>query len=127
MALFLHPRRHVIRVVGLCVLLACCACATNLTIDEVMADPGRYRGKTVTVTGIVDKPVAVAGRGVYRITSGDHHLWVQTAQGVPRPGTTAQVTGRVYDAYDMRGVPLPLPDAVRNGMILIESSRAVSP
>jgi hypothetical protein len=52
---------------------------------------------------------------------------VKSTQGVPKPGTVARVTGRIYDAYDVRGMPLPLPDAVRNGVILIESSRTGSP
>jgi hypothetical protein len=120
-------KRHVIWLLGLWVLLACSACAAKVTVDQVMTDPGRYRGKKVVVTGVVDKPMAVAGHGVYRINNGNAHLWVQTTQGVPRPGTTAQVTGRIYDAFDMRGMPLPLPDAVREGMVLIESSRDVSP
>jgi hypothetical protein len=92
-----------------------------------MADPGSYRGKTVTLTGVVDKPVAVAGQGVYRLSEGDAQLWVKTTSGVPQAGTTVQVTGRIYDAYDLGGAPLPLPEAIRKGVILLESSRTARP
>jgi hypothetical protein len=34
------------------------------------------------------------------------------------------VAGRIYDAYDVRGLPLPLPSSVANGVLLLESSRA---
>jgi hypothetical protein len=121
-------KRTIKRGVGvLWILLICSACAANVTLQQVMTDPGRYRGKTVALTGTVDKPMAVAGHGVYRISEGDAYLWVKSTQGVPQPGTVARVTGRIYDAYDVRGMPLPLPDAVRNGVILIESSRTASP
>jgi hypothetical protein len=108
-------------------LLAFSGCAAKATVQQVTADPGSYRGKTVVLTGTVDQPMAVAGYGVYRITNGDAHLWVQSTRGVPQAGSTARVTGRIYDAYDLRGVPLPLPDALRQGVILVESSRAASP
>jgi hypothetical protein len=46
---------------------------------------------------------------------------------VPQAGTTVQVTGRIYDAYDLGGAPLPLPEAIRKGVILLESSRTARP
>jgi hypothetical protein len=119
----LRPVRCLVRAGVLSVLLALSGCAANVTVDQVMTDPGRYQGKTVVLTGIVDKPTAVAGYGLYRITNGDKYLWVQTTKGVPQAGATARVTGRVYDAYNLSGVSLPLPDAVRRGVILVESSR----
>jgi hypothetical protein len=120
-------KRQAIRAATLGLLLICSACASNVTLKEVMADPGRYRGKTVELTGLVDNPLAVAGYGVYRITEGDEHVWVRTTKGVPKAGTVARVTGRIYDAYDVRGMPVPLPNTLRKGVILLESSRAGSP
>jgi hypothetical protein len=121
-----HLPRRLVQVGALCVLLVCAACATNVTLKQVMADPGSSRGKKVALTGTVDKPLSVTGQGVYRLTNGDAHVWVKSTKGVPQPGTTARVTGRIYDAYDVSGLPLPLPDAMRRGMILIESSRDVA-
>lgn len=119
--------RYVMRAGLLAALLTVSACAASVTVQQVMTDPGRYRGKTVALTGVVDKPMAVAGYGVYRITNGDAYLWVQTTKGVPQAGSTARVTGRIYDAYDLESAPLPLPDALRKGVILVESSRTGSP
>jgi hypothetical protein len=119
--------RRVIRAGALSALLAFSACAAKATVQQVTADPGSYRGKTVVVTGTVDQPMAVAGYGVYRITNGDAHLWVQTTRGVPQAGSATRVTGRIYDAYDLRSAPLPLPNAIRQGVILVESSRSASP
>jgi hypothetical protein len=119
--------RYVIPTGLLCLLLVCSGCAANATLQQVMTDPGRYRGKPVTLTGVVDKPVAVAGQGVYRISDGDAHLWVKTTRGVPQSGTVARVTGRLYDAYDLASVPFPVPEGIRRGVILLESSRTASP
>jgi hypothetical protein len=76
-------KTHVSRL-GLCgLLLFSSACATNVTLKQVMADPGSYRGKKVALTGTVDKPVSVAGQGLYRITDGDAHIWVKSTKGCP--------------------------------------------
>jgi hypothetical protein len=101
------------------------ACATTSTsLNEVMKDPGRYRGRHVSVAGMVTYSGSVAGRGLYRIADGEAELWVASESGVPRKGTRVIVAGRIYDAYDVRGLPLPLPSSVANGVILLESSRA---
>lgn len=42
-------------------------------------------------------------------------------------GTVARVTGQIYDAYDVGGLPLPMPDDLRKGVILLESSRTGPP
>lgn len=118
--------RYVIPTGLLCLLLVFSGCAANATLQQVMTDPGRYRNKPVTLTGVVDKPMAVAGQGVYRISDGDAHLWVKTTRGVPQSGTVARVTGRIYDAYDLAGMPFPVPEGIRRGMILLESSRRSS-
>jgi hypothetical protein len=78
-----HLPRRLVQVGALCVLLVCAACATNVTLKQVMADPGSYRGKKVALAGTVDKPVSVAGQGLYRITDGDAHIWVKSTKGCP--------------------------------------------
>jgi hypothetical protein len=109
----------------LAALLFMAACATTSTsIDEVMRDPGLYRGRHVSVAGVVTSSGSVAGRGLYRIADGEAELWVATTSGVPSKGTRVLVEGRIYDMYDVRGVPLPLPDRLASGVVLVESSRA---
>ena len=34
--------------------------------------------------------------------------------------------GRIHDMYDVRGLPLPLPDSVASGVVLLESSREIA-
>jgi hypothetical protein len=111
----------------LCIVMlaAISACATASSLDEVMKDPGRYRGRRVMVSGSVTASGSIAGRGLYRITDGDSYLWVASESGAPTKGARVRVDGRIYDAYDLRGLPLPLPDAVANGVVLLERSRAI--
>jgi len=104
-------------------LMAGCA-ATSTSVNDVMKDPGRYRGKNVTVAGVVTYSGSISGRGLYRIGDGEAELWVASTSGVPQKGTRVIVAGRIYDAYDVRGLPLPLPSSVANGVLLVESSRA---
>ena len=104
-------------------LMAGCA-ATSTSVNDVMKDPGRYRGKNVTVAGVVTYSGSISGRGLYRIGDGQAELWVASTSGVPQKGTRVIVAGRIYDAYDVRGVPLPLPRSVANGVVLLESSRS---
>jgi hypothetical protein len=101
------------------------ACATTSTsLNEVMKDPGHYRGKHVTVAGMVTYSGSIAGRGLYRIADGEAELWVASGAGVPRKGARVIVDGRIFDAYDVRGLPVPLPASVAGGVVLLESSRA---
>ena len=50
-------------------LMAGCA-ATTTSLNEVMKDPGRYRGKNVSVAGVVTYSGSISGRGLYRIGDG---------------------------------------------------------
>jgi hypothetical protein len=111
-------------VLGVFSLAAVSACATTFSLDEVMKDPGRYRGRRVMVAGVVTTSGSVAGRGLYRIRDGESQLWVASESGVPAKGTRVLVSGRIYDAYDVRGLPLPMPDSLASGVVLVESSRA---
>ena len=104
-------------------LMAGCA-ATSTSVNDVMKDPGRYSGKNVTVAGVVTYSGSISGRGLYRIGDGEAELWVASTSGVPQKGTRVIVAGRIYDAYDVRGLPLPLPSSVANGVLLVESSRS---
>jgi hypothetical protein len=51
-------------------------------------------------------------------------LWVVTSGGAPRTGARVEVTGRLQDGYDLGGLGriLKLPEALQNGLVLIESS-----
>ena len=114
-----------LRGIALLVVLASAAagCAT-ITINKVLADPGKYRNDRVTVPGTVTESASVLGRGAYRISDGDQSLWVITNGGAPRKGARVKVSGRVQEGYDLGflGSVLKLPNAIQSGVVLIESS-----
>jgi hypothetical protein len=105
------------------VALITAGCGTT-TINQLRADPAKYRNQSVTVQGTVDQSVSVAGRGAYRLVDGDQDLWVITSSGAPRKGARVDVTGRLQDGYDLSafGGLLKLPGAIESGLVLIESS-----
>ena len=103
--------------------LASVGCGT-VTINRVLADPGKYRNDRVTVPGTVTESASVLGRGAYRLSDGDQSLWVITSGGAPRKGARVSVTGRVQEGYDLGflGGVLKLPNSIQSGVVLIESS-----
>jgi hypothetical protein len=109
--------------VWLMLICAMTGCGAR-TINQLLADPAKYRNQTVTVRGTVDQSVSIAGRGAYRITDGTQGLWVVTSSGAPRRGARVDVTGRLEDGYDLSafGVLLQLPVAAQSALVLIESS-----
>jgi hypothetical protein len=109
-------------------LLLTVSCATiacgSHSINQLLADPAKYRNQSVTVRGTVDESVSVAGRGAYRLTDGDQGLWVVTSTGAPRRGARVDVTGKLQDGFDLSafGNVIQLPGALRNGLVLVEES-----
>jgi len=94
------------------------------SINQVLADPAKYRNQDVTVHGTVDESASVIGRGAYRISDGGQSLWVVTSGGAPRKGARVNVTGRLQQGYDLSGLGniIKLPGAVQSGLVLMESS-----
>lgn len=109
--------KHMALVFGVALLVAGCGAKS---INQVLADPAKYRNQTVTVHGTVDESVSVLGRGAYRIADGDQSLWVVTNTGAPRKGARVDVTGRVQEGYDLSFIKLP--SSVQSGVVLVESS-----
>jgi len=109
--------KHMALVFGVALLVAGCGAKS---INQVLADPAKYRNQTVTVHGTVDESVSVLGRGAYRIADGDQSLWVVTNTGAPRKGARVDVTGRVQEGYDLSFIKLP--GSLQSGVVLVESS-----
>ena len=107
------------RLAFLFVLALLAGCGAK-SINQVIADPTKYRNQSVTVRGTVDESVSVLGRGAYRIADGDQSLWVVTNAGAPRKGARVNVTGRIQEGYDLSFIKLPAP--IQNGVVLVESS-----
>lgn len=93
-------------------------------VNDLLADPGKYRDRSVTVQGTVDQSASVMGSGAYRLVDGDQGLWVVTTGGAPRKGARVDVTGRLQDGYDLSAFSrvLKLPPSMQSGLVLVESS-----
>ena len=102
-------------------LLAGCGA---MSINQVLADPAKYRNQSVTVHGTVDESASVLGRGAYRISDEGKSLWVVSNGGAPRKGARVNVTGRLQEGYDLSGFGnvIKLPGALQSGLVLVESS-----
>jgi len=111
--------------VGLCLTaLVTAGCGGVRSLNDLLADPSKYRDKSVTVRGIVADSASVLGNGAYRITDHEQGLWVVTRSGAPRKGARVEVTGQLQDGYDLSGFGAgrKLPGALQNGLVLVESS-----
>ena len=108
---------------ALVLIVASVGCAAR-SINQVLADPTKYRNQSITVRGTVDQSASVMGKGAYRIADGDQGLWVVTTSGAPRKGARVDVTGRLQDGYDMSafGSVFKLPTSLQSGLVLVESS-----
>jgi hypothetical protein len=109
------------------VLAGAFGCAQK-TINDVMADPYRYRDKTVSLTGNVVESFSITGKGFYRLDDATGRLWVFSTRGVPRKGARVSVKGKIYDGFDATSISefVKLPDAIQerieSGLLLLEQS-----
>jgi hypothetical protein len=104
--------------------LATGACASTKSINELLADPARYRNRTVQVSGEVVDSFSVANRGAYRIDDGTGELWIVSEVGVPRRTARVSVKGRVREGFNFGSLSdaLKLPPGIAAGLVLLESS-----
>lgn len=105
----------------LLVVLGATACA-SVTINKVLADPGRYRDREVSVSGEVTDSFSVMSRGAYRLKDASGQLWVVSEHGVPRNGARVEVKGKIREGYNLSGLGDRLPAGLGSGLVLVESS-----
>jgi hypothetical protein len=104
-------------VAALALVVFTAACATR--INNVLADPSRYRDRNVTVSGIVNESFSFAGRGAYQIEDESGSLWVVSDRGVPRRGARVEAKGTIREAFNVGRLSERLPI---NGVIMLEES-----
>ena len=102
------------------VTLASTACA--VTVNKVLADPGRYRNRDVSLSGNVVDSYSLLDRGVYRIQDGTGELWVVSEHGVPRNGARVKLHGKVREGFNLGPLASKLPRGVGSGLVIVESS-----
>jgi hypothetical protein len=122
-----HNRR--LRALAAAALLAAAlgaGCAR--TINDLLADPSRYRNRDIKLSGRVVDSYSVADRGAYRIADRTGELWVVSDRGVPRNGARVTVRGTVRDAFNLGRFAdlLRLPRGASAGLVLLESSHKAS-
>jgi hypothetical protein len=95
-----------------------------MTVNEIIADPSRYRDREVRLSGAVVDSYSIANRGAYRIDDGTGQLWVVSETGVPRRTARVTVKGTVREGFNLGllGDRITLPPGVGAGLILMESS-----
>lgn len=99
------------------------ACASR-SINQVLADPGRYRDKEVKLSGSVVDSYSFVGNGAYQIEDKTGKLWVVSNRGVSRKGAQVSVKGTVREGFSLGSIgdKLKLPPAVSAGIVLMETS-----
>lgn len=90
------------------------------TINQIMAEPGRYTNREVGITGNVVRSFSVMGAGAYQVDDGTGKMWVVAKSNVPREGARVGVTGKIQDGFNLGGL-VKLPEVVKTGMVMIES------
>jgi hypothetical protein len=102
--------------------LGSAACA-SMTINQVLADPSRYRTREVRLSGAVVDSYSLANRGVYRIDDETGQLWVVSDKGTPRKGARVTVKGTIREGFNLGslGDQIKLP-GIGVGLVLMESS-----
>jgi hypothetical protein len=115
--------RHVALLILVVGAMSSAACASR-TINQVLADPGRYRDRQVKLSGSVVDSYSLVGNGAYQIDDTTGRLWIVSNGGVPRKGARVSVTGTVREGFNLGSVGdrLKLPPAVSAGIVLMESS-----
>ncbi len=115
--------RSVALVVALVGAISSGACASR-TINQVLADPGRYRDREVKLSGSVVDSYSFVGNGAYQIDDNTGKLWIVSNRGVPRKGARVSVKGTVREGFSLgsAGDRLKLPPAVSAGIVLMETS-----
>ena len=98
------------------------ACAAR-SVNDVMADPGRYRNRDVNVAGEVTESVGVLGKGFFKLQDEGGSLWVYTSRGLPRKGARVSSKGTIRDLASIDSVPESIRQAVGSGLLLVESDR----
>lgn len=114
------PRRGTLLAVLVATVLTFAACATS--VNQILADPSRYRDREVTVSGRVSESFSLGERGVYRVSDDTGEIWVASDRGVPRNGAHVKVTGTIREGFNLGsfGGRFTLPAGVGSGLVLVE-------
>jgi hypothetical protein len=97
--------------------------ARAVTLADLVADPEAYDRQTVTVTGVVEQPVAVRDESGYNLREGTARVTVISRSAPPAAGANLNVTATVRAL----GEGGDAAEAIQFPPLLIEQSRAPAP
>jgi hypothetical protein len=84
-------------------VLLLAGCGTT-RIRDLLAEPGRYNGREVTVQGTVTRAAGVLGMGAYELDDGTGTIVViARGQGVPAEGARTKVKGTFESVFSFMG------------------------
>jgi hypothetical protein len=120
-------RRSTVLTVLVLGALVLSACATR-SVNQILADPSRYRNREVRLSGSVVESYSFADRGAYRIDDQSGQLWVVSDRGVPRKGARVTVKGTIREGFNLGtlGDRINLPAGIGSGLVMMESSHKAS-
>lgn len=90
------------RLLPLFLALECVACPGGLLttpIQDVLAHPEHYDGKSVTISGDVQSATNILVLRYYRVSDGTGTITVVTPRAVPKKGSRVRVRGIVHQAF----------------------------
>src|SRR5512132_1144784 len=93
-------RRSTVLTVPVLGALILSACATR-SVNQILADPSRYRNREVRVSGSVVESYSLANRGAYQIGDQWGRLWVVSDRGGPRKGARVTVEGTIREGFNL--------------------------
>ena len=99
----------------LAVTAASCDRLMGTKISTIVADPGRYEGQDVTVTGTVTERIDVPSVRCYVLSDGNRSIGVVTKGDLPVPGAKVKARGRVQQAFAI---------GVRKLLVIIEAPKS---
>ena len=105
------------------VTLAASACAAR-TVNQVIADPSRYRNREIRLSGEVVNSFSLLNRGAYQIDDGTGQLWIVSDKGVPRKSARVTVKGTIREGFNLGPLAsrINLPLGIGAGLVMVESS-----
>ena len=79
------------------------ACPSETTIGQLNGEPGRFRGKEVSVRGMVNNSFGALGMGAYELEDETGRIWVLTENGVPTRGSQVRAVGQYMNGVTWAG------------------------
>lgn len=104
-------------------LLATSATAGAVTVAELVTNPDAYNDQSVTVTGVVDRALAVYTESGYELRDGALKVTVVSRSGPPAVGAHLTITGIAHVFHEGDGDP----EENHFPPYVAETSRAAAP